>query len=162
MEKYDNPIYDECRRWIQKRYEKKFTWDQLRLACKSNEAELIAFLKNRVIEDDWPEFTVEECNELVTELEDYEKRQKSLIFRGSDGALFDVTQDNGLKVPENERSCWQLYKNGLGWKEESVRNLEEATLVFFADSILIQGVLALSRAWLLGMCNLVKPPIWKR
>lgn len=128
MAKYDNPMYDECRRWIQKRYEKKFTWDQLRLACKSSEEELITFLKNRVIEDDWPEFTVEQWVELVDELEDYEKRQKALIFRGSDGALFDVTQDNGLKIPENERSCWQLYKNGLGWKEESVRNLEEATL----------------------------------
>lgn len=128
MAKYDNPKYDECRRWIQKRYEKNCTWDQLRLACKNNTEELVAFLKNRVIEDDWPQFTVEQWDELVTELEDYENQQKALIFRGSDGALFDVSQDNGLKVPENERSCWQLYKNGLGWKEESIRNLEEATL----------------------------------
>ena len=128
MAKYDNPRYDDCRRWIQKRYEKKSTWDQLRLACKSTEEELIAFLENRVVEDDWPKFTVAQWVELVTELEDYEKSQKAFIFRGSDGALFDVNQDNGLSIPENERSCWQLYKNGLGWKKDSVKNLEEATL----------------------------------
>lgn len=128
MAKYDNPKYDDCRRWIQKRYEKKSTWDQLRLACKNTEEELIAFLANRVIEDDWPEFTVAQWVELVTELEDYEKRQKALIFRGSEGALFDVNQDNGLTIPEGVRSCWQLYKNGLGWKAESIKNLEEATL----------------------------------
>ncbi len=42
--------------------------------------------------------------------------------------MFDPSQDNGLFIPENERSCWQLYKKHLNWKKESIDDLEEATL----------------------------------
>lgn len=128
MAKYDNPAYDDCRRWIQKKREKGIAWDILRLACKTADDSLERFLKSRRIEDDWPVLTTEEWKELVLELEEYESKQKNFIFRGNDGALFDVKQDNGLQVPENERSCWQLYKKSLGWKSESVQDLEDATI----------------------------------
>lgn len=128
MSKYDSPMYDDCRIWLQKKHERNFSWNALRLGCKSTESELEVFLKTRRIEDDWPELSTKEWMDLVSELEGYESKQKDLIFKGHDGALFDKKQDNGLKVPENERSCWQLYKKSLGWKPESIRNLEDATL----------------------------------
>ena len=128
MSKYDHPNYDGCRKWIQNKRERNNSWDAIRLACKASDSELSVFLTTRAVEDDWPDITVPEWKELVSELEEYESRQKDLIFRGNDGALFDVSQDNGLQVPENERSCWQLYKKSLGWKEESVKNLEDATI----------------------------------
>ena len=128
MSKYDHPNYDGCRKWIQNKRERNNSWEALKSACKTSDSELAVFLTTRELEDDWPRITVPEWKELVSELEEYESRQKDLIFRGNDGALFDVSQDNGLQVPENERSCWQLYKKSLGWKEESVKNLEDATI----------------------------------
>lgn len=126
MGKYDSPVYDDPRAWIQKRWEKHDSWDDLRLGCKGSVEKLIAFLHYRVEEDGWPIFTVEDWIALVNEIEEYEGKQKDLIFRGNDGALFDVKQDNGLSIPKGERSSWQLYKNSLGWK--NVGDLEDATI----------------------------------
>lgn len=128
MSKYDNPRFDDCRKWIQKKRERGASWQELRLACKHSEEDLCAFLSSRVVEDDWPVLSEREWVELVSELEEYEDKQKNLIFRGNDGALFDINQDNGLRVPENERSCWQLYKKSLGWNPDSVQDLEDATI----------------------------------
>lgn len=128
MSKYDSPIYDDCRKWIQKKQEKGIEWAAIRLACKNDTAGLAHFLKTRSEEDDWPVLSVDDWTELVEECEEYLSSQQDIKFRGNDGALFDRTQDNGLRVPENPRSCWQLYKNGLNWKEESIRDLEDATI----------------------------------
>ena len=128
MGKYNTPRYDGPRRWIQNKRERNTSWNDLRLACKQSEEALIGFISTRVEEDDWPEMSVLEWAELVTDMEEIENKQKDLIFRGNDGALFDVKQDNGLKVPENERSCWQLYKKSLDWKTESIQDLEDATI----------------------------------
>lgn len=127
MGKFDLPKYDDCRRWIQKKSEKKVAWDIILLAGMKDDQELQLFLERREVEDDWPRLSVYAWKMLVEEVREYEKKQESLIFRGNDGALFDPNQDNGLKIPENERSCWQLYKNGLGWKPEAIKNLEDAT-----------------------------------
>lgn len=128
MSQYNSPIYDETRRWIQKKSERGISWADLRYACKSTDSALGEFLRTRRIEDDWPPFSTDAWKELVTEMEEYENKQRDFIFHGHDGALFDENQDNNLQVPENERSCWQLYKKSLGWKPESIQDLEEATI----------------------------------
>lgn len=128
MSQYNSPIYDETRRWIQKKRERGISWADLRYACKSTDSALGEFLRTRQIEDDWPPFSTDAWKELVTEMEEYESKQRDFIFHGHDGALFDENQDNNLQVPENERSCWQLYKKSLGWKPESIQDLEEATI----------------------------------
>ena len=128
MGKYNTPRFDGPRRWIQNKRERKISWDSLKMACKESEEDLYHFLSTRAYEDDWPEMSVSEWAELVKDMEEVESKQKDLLFKGSDGALFDTKQDNGLMIPENERSCWQLYKKSLGWKEESVKNLEDATI----------------------------------
>lgn len=128
MSKYDSPIYDECKRWIQKKQEKGIDWASLRLACKNDTVGLARFLKMLTKEYDWPVLSVDEWIELVEECEEYQSSQQDIRFRGNDGVLFDRTQDNGLHVPENPRSCWQLYKNGLKWEKESVQDLEDATI----------------------------------
>lgn len=127
MGDFDCPEYDDCRKWIQKKRDKKIGWSVISMAEKGDEHELELFLERRQCEDDWPSLDVYSWKKLVEEVEAYESKQQSLIFRGNDGALFDPNQDNGLKIPENERSCWQLYKNSLGWKPEALKNLEEAT-----------------------------------
>ena len=127
MGKFDLPIYDDCRKWIQKKSEKNVDWSVIALAGMQDEKELEIFLERREREDDWPRLNAYAWRLLVAEVQEYESKQQSLIFRGNDGALFDPNQDNGLKIPENERSCWQLYKNGLGWKPDALKNLEDAT-----------------------------------
>lgn len=128
MSRFDAPLYDDPRRWIQKKNERQMSWDQIKLACKADEQGLEKFLRIRQEEDDWPVLSKEDWYDLVNELMEYEHKQQSLIFRGNDGALFDIKQDNGLKIPENERSSWQLYKKNLGWKDEAIKNLEDATI----------------------------------
>ncbi len=128
MGKYDSPIYDDPKRWIQKKRSRGEEWDAIRLACKGDVLRLTTFLKQRVQEDDWPSFSVEEWMELVDENRDYESKQTDFRLKGSDGALFDTKQDNGLCIPEAERSCWQLYKRNLNWKQESINDLENATI----------------------------------
>lgn len=128
MGKFDSPVYDDPRRWIQKKRDKGAEWDTIRLAGKEDVLSLSAFLKKRVLEDDWPAFSTEEWMELVSENEEYESKQSDFRLKGSDGALFDTKQDNGLRVPEAERSCWQLYKSHLKWKPESISDLENATI----------------------------------
>lgn len=128
MGKYDAPQYDGWRQWVQKRHEKGKAWAEIRLACKKDTAGLIEFLNTRAEEDDLPVLSVEEWTELVDECEAYEDSQQDIMFRGNEGALFDRSQNNGLNIPENPRSSWQLYKNNLGWKQTSVTDLEYATL----------------------------------
>lgn len=128
MGKFDLPKYDKCREWIQLCTENHTPWEEIRLARKPDVAGLKKFLRTSAEEQFWPELSVEEWTELVDEVEEYESKQLSINFRGSDGAIFDVNQDNKLCVPKNERSCWQMYKNSLKWKKESVTDLEEATL----------------------------------
>lgn len=128
MGKFDSPVYDECRKWIQKKNGRGMPWDQIRLAGKADVGALDTFLKARMVEDDWPYMSVDEWAGLVDETKEYESKQQDIRFLGSEGALFDTRQDNGLAIPQNERSCWQQYKNHLGWKKESVDDLENATI----------------------------------
>lgn len=128
MGKFDSPRYDKCREWIQLCTENKTPWEEIRLARKSDVAGLKNFLRTSAEEQFWPELSVDEWTELVDEVEEYESKQLPINFRGSDGALFDLNQDNKLPVPKNERSCWQMYKNSLKWKKESISDLEKATI----------------------------------
>ena len=128
MGKYDSPIFDDPRRWMQRKREKGVSWDVLRLACKNDLQQLTTFLKVRTDEDDWPVLSADQWMDLVSENEEYESKQCDFRLKGSDGALFDTRQDNGLRVPEAERSCWQLYKSNLKWKQQSIDDLENATI----------------------------------
>ena len=69
MSKYDNPCFDDCRKWIQKKRERGASWQNLQLACKHSEEELNAFLSSRAVEDDWPDLSVDEWKALVIEPE---------------------------------------------------------------------------------------------
>lgn len=128
MSIYDSPYYDEPRAWIQKRRNQSLDWEIIRMAKKMSLSELAAFLKSQHEDNDWPELSIDDWNSLVNECQEVEAQQESILFKGNDGALFDRSQDNNLKVPENPRSCWQLYKGNLKWKEQSVTDLENATL----------------------------------
>ena len=124
----ENALYDEPVRWIRKRREKNTDWNTIRMANKPDLDSLQRFLAAKVEDDDWAPMTIDEWNRLVNECMAFEDKHESILFRGNEGALYDTKQDNGLSVPQGERSCWQLYKASLGWKKESVQDLEDATI----------------------------------
>ena len=95
MSIYDAPVYDDCRRWIQNKYERGFSWDEIKLACMKDIPSLAAFLHRKIVEDDWPEISIDQWFELTDEQKEYESKQQDFRFRGSEGALFDTNQDNG-------------------------------------------------------------------
>ena len=128
MSKFDSPKYDEIKRWIEKRRSQNMSWENIRLGTKSDISGLRSFLNSRVAEDDWPVISIDEWFELVDEHKEYEEKQVNIKFRGNEGALYDPHQDNGLTVPENERSSWQLYKNSLDWNRDSIKELEDASI----------------------------------
>ncbi len=124
MSIYDSPYYDEPRSWIQKKRAQNLDWETIRMAKKKSTSDLAAFLNTQHEDNDWPKLSIDDWDSLVNECQDVEAQQESILFRGNDGALFDRSQDNNLKIPENPRSCWQLYKSSLKWKEQSIANLE--------------------------------------
>lgn len=120
--------YDAPRKWIQNKREQNLEWGLIHMARKKSNRELEMFLDSQHDDNDWPRMTIDEWEAMVNELEEAEAHQEPIRFKGNDGALFDPSQDNNLKIPEHERSCWQLYKNGLNWKERSVKDLEDSTI----------------------------------
>ena len=65
MSRFDSPLYDDCRIWIQKKQEKGIDWPSIRLACKNDTASLSKFLLTRKEEDDWPMLSVDDWTQLV-------------------------------------------------------------------------------------------------
>ena len=128
MSIYDSPYYDEPRSWIQKKRAQNLDWETIRMAKKKSTSDLAVFLSTQHEDNDWPKLSIDDWDSLVNECQDVEAQQESILFRGNDGALFDRSQDNNLKIPENPRSCWQLYKSSLKWKEQSITDLEDATI----------------------------------
>ncbi|WP_019680660.1 Z1 domain-containing protein [Ruminococcus flavefaciens] len=128
MSKYNAPLYDAPRSWIQKRREQDMDWDIIHMAKKKNNKDLTLFLERQTEDNDWPVLSIDEWDIIVDECKEAEALQEPIQFRGNDGALYDRSQDNGLKIPEGAFSCWQLYKNNLKWKEQSIKDLEYATI----------------------------------
>ena len=68
MGMFDSPAYDDCRAWIQKKNSKGISWENIRLACKSDLESLDKFLKIKQEDDDWPRMSIKEWISLVDEM----------------------------------------------------------------------------------------------
>ena len=124
---FSSPVFDDSKAWIQKRFEKGKDWDSIKMAMKSSEEDLREFLDTRTEEDDWPNMTNDEWKLLVENEKFYSTFQESVNFSGSDGVLVNTKEGNTLSVPQDPKSCWQLYKNKLRWNVDSLKTLENAT-----------------------------------
>jgi len=126
--------YDDCRKWMKKKRNRKVAWDEIRLACKENKSELADFLKCRIDEDDWPaDLNVEIWESLVDDLENAEKNKIQIQKACRMAELHDGQQENNrVIVPECEESSWQLYKTHLKEKkhfsDEAIQKIEDASI----------------------------------
>lgn len=123
-----DPKYDEPGKWVQHKREadEPWDWERIRSLNGKSEDKVIEELQRRHEDDDWPSMDLNDWYEFIKAKMDAEKEQLPISL-GHDGALYDPSQDNNLKIPENPRSSWQLYKNKLTWNEASVNELEKAT-----------------------------------
>ncbi len=126
--------YDDCRNWIKRRHSKGANWDELRMACKSTETELVQFLNSRIEEDEWPK-ELDACTwrSLVAGMEESELKMLQLQKANRMAELHDGrAENNKVFVPEDEFSCWQLYKKHLkedqGFSDEAIQNIEDASI----------------------------------
>ena len=63
---YSDKAFKECEEWLEKKYmDKNYSLEELKMAGKQNDEELNQLLKNRVDEDGWPEFTIDEWKEFA-------------------------------------------------------------------------------------------------
>lgn len=131
---YD-PIFDECRHWINNRRKgnKMMQWESLIFAGKKNEEGLRKFLDNRIDEDEWPEcLTVELWHKLVMDMKEAEERSIKAEQAEGMATLNNRDENTRVNVPEEEKSAWQLYKNHLindkRFKKIDVERIEKSCI----------------------------------
>ncbi len=122
---YDNE-FDDCRNWIKAKRIKNVPWESIRYACKGDLNGLIGFIRQSIDDYDWSE----ELNEntwmrIVDALKEAEERRIEL----SKTATIPVNQGemNGVRVPNDPHSSWQLYRKHLlnkGFSTDAVDDIE--------------------------------------
>lgn len=125
--------YDYCKTWIKKKRDKGFTWDDLKLACKSNDKDLECFLNSHIDDDDWPEdLTASSWKQLVKELEEIDNNRIHIQDASLMATLVSKSENSEVFIPEDERSSWQLYKKHLlqdyHFTDDAVDKIEQASI----------------------------------
>ena len=130
MKDYALPKYDDCRKWIRNAREKGFSWEKIFLANKSNEEELIVFLRHKT-EDDFWEVSIEDWKNIVSLQKEEEEKEEELDLTGTQAIIYNEDRNNDCTVPSDPYSSWILYKKKLkknGFTEESIKEIEKATI----------------------------------
>jgi hypothetical protein len=134
MDKFNNIEYDDVRLWIRKKREstkKTYSWEEILLACKSTDLELMNFLESKVEDDDWPPMTIEDWKYIVYQQKVAEEETIRYGIESGAAIIHGEFQNNTVKISNNPSSSWQTYKKGLldkGFKQEAVNEIERATL----------------------------------
>lgn len=126
-----HPAYQVYRDIIRRFRDDNIDWSDIRYANKSDEIGLMGFLRMTAEELRFPEINVDFWYALVESEMNGEMRQRELQEQNYDASLVDSSQDNGVSIPTEPRSSWQLYKQHLGhsgFSTDSIRNIEKATV----------------------------------
>ena len=131
MPDFSLPTYDKPREWIKASREHDFTWEEISLARKVDEAGLKRFLENQEDMNFWPPLTPEDWRTIVGLQKAAEENAKKIDFKIGVAQIHDHREENAVTVPQDAFSSWQLYKKKLlsdGFKADSVEEIERATL----------------------------------
>jgi len=124
---YKDPKYQEHCDLIL-RIQKRVGWEKAKYHNKETYEGLVEIIERQVDDFVYPEdLTPEIWLQLWADLKNEEENKKSLIKRVQTSTIVAKNTDNGMTVPQNEKSSWQLYKKSLldnGWTEPSVDELE--------------------------------------
>lgn len=143
--------YDICKLWIKNQRERLGKdWDTILNANKNNIEGLQSFLKDKVEEEGWPEFIIEnnaETGNNVSEsgLEQNEWRDLVLFMKNAEESTARILylqgqativgnekgQNSGVYCPDNKETAWQCYLERLrssGFNQESIDAISHSTL----------------------------------
>ncbi|MCM1164168.1 MAG: Z1 domain-containing protein [Muribaculaceae bacterium] len=122
-------VNDEVTRWFNKNRKKEgFSWERIRLAYKDSEESLKEFLRQQEENNDWPALTVDEWYQFIDE---QHRTAQEVAQKDGAAVIHAVNELNELKVPEDEDSAWQTYRDTLkdkGFPEGSIDVIEKATI----------------------------------
>lgn len=130
MENINSPIYDDYRKNM-RNMRRKHNWEFVKYAGRDNKEGLQQFIDQMIDLGTYDEFmNADLWIEIVSTLKAAEEREMN--FDESKTVLISEDVDNGMTVPTDEKSSWQLYKNKLvksGWSRDSIEEIEKTTLI---------------------------------
>lgn len=119
------PRYDKIRDWIRDRRYNGISWDTIRNHAKDR---FDTFISDREIEG-WPSVTRAEWDQIIKELEAAENTNLLNIRNQGLAIVVGSASDNGLSIPTDHKSAWQLYKARLkreGFADNSILEIEKS------------------------------------
>ena len=125
------PVYDKWREWIRNARAYNETWERIKYARRNDEAGLIEFIKMNVMENFYPEITVQEWYAILELEKNRENDQHQIDIMQEQSVTTNNRENNEIKIPEDPHSSWQLYKMSLlkkGFKEDSIESIENSIL----------------------------------
>jgi hypothetical protein len=127
MRSLEEILYGEefkiCRDWIRRARSKKHTWADLNFGLAGDEKGLAKFLEDQS-DFFFCTITCDEWHQLIKSMKNLEELNAQPGFIGKPHRVL-------LTPPENEGTCWQLYRKKLIEKRfslESVQSIEDATV----------------------------------
>jgi len=147
----NNVKYDLCKIWIRNQRERMGRdWDTIQNANKDTFEELQSFLKQKVEEEGWPEFVIEdgtgngdeagepskeinEWKELVLFMKNAEESTARINYLQGQATIVGNQQDQNsdIHLPEGKQTAWQCYLKRLKnneFHQESINAICDSTL----------------------------------
>lgn len=120
--------YDRPRKWIIRKRNEEKAWGFIESPDPINGID--SFLNSMQYVEDWPTMTSQDWELLVSLVKDAEEKNLLSDKNKGQAIVIDGSSENGLKIPTDEDSAWQLYKKKLlskGFNEGSVGEIERAS-----------------------------------
>jgi len=119
--------YDKPRNFIRNLREDGKSWDEIRNFL-IDPSEFDQFTSSMSIAG-WPSLTRDEWDQIINELEDAESTNLLNIRNQGLAIVVGSASDNGLSIPTDHKSAWQLYKARLkreGFADNSILEIEKS------------------------------------
>ena len=125
---YDTPDFYKYKDWIRNQHKQGCSFEKIKNSPKN--MSLKDFLIQQEALNDWA-ITAEDWFVLVNLEEEAEKKNVANSIRPIKAILTSEVEDNSMTIPDDPKSSWQLYKEGLleaGFKQASVDSIEDSSL----------------------------------
>ena len=124
--------YDPIRNWIRSKRALGKTWDFCFNPFNDQLGDVTAFLSSMAITDDWPnDLNNDDYLRIVNWVKEAEEKNLLLDKARGHAIVIDGKASNGLHLPIDPKSSWQLYKAKLeskGFNPDSIGEIERSCL----------------------------------
>ena len=120
--------YDRPRKWIIRKRNEEKTWGFIESPDPTNGVD--SFLNSMQYVEDWPDMSSQDWALLVSLVKSAEEKNLLSDKNKGQAIVIDGSSENGLKIPTDDDSAWQLYRKKLlakGFNEGSVGEIERAS-----------------------------------